>query len=283
MGRYNSLLRGCLASLLGATFLISCSGDKWDSRLSKKELQACLEELYTMEQAIKATPLIGNDTLHLALQQSLFQKYGLTIAEFDSVIFYYNKNNPLLYADIARKAAENTRKRLKTLNKQNKFIAQNRAELFFQELSLLQISSLIPPKTYPKLVRCGTDYSLLLHNALVGTKIPKETRLSLKASIMGLPNTIFSKQPEYVPHLTIGYYVSDSLQAKSSCPLAENKEYNLLLEFDKEYPEGLLTIGIEQKSNAPYLHNILIQSMELSSLNTFSEISGDSILLQAIR
>lgn len=236
-----------------------------------------------MEQAIKSTPLISNDTLHLALQKTLFQKYGLTPQDFDSIIFYYNKNNPLLYADIARKASENTRNKLRTLHRENLFIAQSQVEKYFQELSFFQLNSAIPQDAYPRLIKIYGDKAILLHTAHIKADILKETQLSLRANIVGLPDTMISRQLQDLPKLSMSYYVADTLQIHKSCPIDGRTEYELILMFDKTYPSGILNIGIEQTVTTPALYNsLLIEKLELSRVSKTPDSLNNSILSQAL-
>ncbi|WP_148297460.1 DUF4296 domain-containing protein [Porphyromonas gingivicanis] len=283
MRRYLSLFVYSLFILLGSIFFLSCSDNAWENKLSRKELQSCLEDLYTMEQAIKSTPLISNDTLHLALQKTLFQKYGLTPQDFDSIIFYYNKNNPLLYADIARKASENTRNKLRTLHRENLFIAQSQVEKYFQEFSFFQLNSAIPQDAYPRLIKIYGDKAILLHTAHIKADILKETQLSLRASIVGLPDTMISRQLQDLPKLSMSYYVADTLQIHKSCPIDGRTEYELILKFDKTYPSGILNIGIEQTVTTPALYNsLLIEKLELSRVSKTPDSINNSILSQAL-
>lgn len=267
--------------ILGACFsllLISCADNPWENRLSRKDLQACLEELYVMEEAIKTTSFVSNDTLHIALQNALFKKYGLTREEFDSIVFYYNKNNPLLYADIARKAAEHIRQREQSQEEHNLFVARNRSEPTLHRIQLSNVSSIIPPNTYPRMVAWQNQGVVFLHTAHIETSIPKDTKILLSTEILGLPKSL-KKESDKGLLLSLSYYATDSLQKKTSCLLTENKSYELSLEFNQLFPAGILCVALHRPANMPDLYSFSVQKVEISTLSLPSALSSDSISL----
>ncbi len=104
MQRCARYLLGTLALLITLGSLSSC-GDKWQRKLSDKKLRQLIGELYKADCLMDNLGNSINDTMRLALEDQIFEKYGITRSDFDSIVYHYNIDKPLYFADIVRRAS----------------------------------------------------------------------------------------------------------------------------------------------------------------------------------
>lgn len=229
----------------------ACASD-WERKLSKKELQTLLEELYTAEELVVSSPIPLNDTMHLALQKQLFAKYGITPSDYDSIIYYYNRYEPLLFSSIVRKAAHNVQTRFLSLQKENDFIDQNRLQLETTYCSASELNSLFVEDKgfYP--VSLNGQGEALLRSVMITDNILKGGVLSLSLSVSGIPS-IVQHNPQLAPSLELSYYVADSLYISTKCTLKKDGKQQLKLSFDEKFPSGRLTLVAYRDAHRPSL------------------------------
>jgi len=77
MLRCTRYLLGSLALLITLAGLSSC-GDKWQRKLSDKKLRQLIGELYKADCLMDNLGNSINDTMRLALEDQIFEKYGIT-------------------------------------------------------------------------------------------------------------------------------------------------------------------------------------------------------------
>lgn len=95
-----------LALLMLVVPMLTGCGNKWKHRLSEKELENLLIDLYTVQGLAQQDAGQLNDTLRLALHQQVYDRYGVTERELDSIIGYYGYYKPDRLAAITDRASQ---------------------------------------------------------------------------------------------------------------------------------------------------------------------------------
>lgn len=264
MLRCTRYLLGSLALWIALASLSSC-GNKWQRKLSYKELRQLIGELYKADCLMDNLSYSINDTMRLALEGQIFDKYGITRSDFDSIVYHYNTNKPLYFADIVRRASQDIDKELATAQ-QGK--SSSPESLFLptipSELSSYNISQLIPESYYPRYVTFSSKASWQTHSVAISDAIPAGSSLDITINVQGLPKKVIEQGLS--PIVELSYYASDSLQAysRSSLNLSSGSS-TYTLQFKEELPAGRLSISIFVPGGKKYpAYTLCIRSLQVS-------------------
>lgn len=94
--------------------LVSCSPVP-DSILSQKKMQAVMTDMYIAESLISAdNETFKDDVQKLALYESVFRKYNITRAEYDSSLMWYARNLDI-YMRVCNMVSDDFKRRIRDL------------------------------------------------------------------------------------------------------------------------------------------------------------------------
>ncbi len=276
-------LSGAIALLLSLITLMGC-GNKWRRKLSEKELRSLIGELYKADCLMDTMGDRINDTMRLAIEQEIFTKYHLTRSDFDSIVFHYNTEKPLYFADIVRRAALDINKELAMLNPNGSDLPFEEALINLMppsEISSYSLEQIIPINYYPRYIQFTQKSNWVAHSVLVTNHIPKNTEITTQIVVQGLPSSLQS-HPEWAPILEISYYTADSIPLTIEKRIIQNGETSLSLTFPEKKEAGRLTIALYHLGDpeAPS-YPLYIREIRTSCIRGLeeSEVGDDRLLL----
>lgn len=264
MQRCARYLLGTLALLITLAGLSSC-GDKWQRKLSDKKLRQLIGELYKADCLMDNLGNSINDTMRLALEDQIFEKYGITRSDFDSIVYHYNIDKPLYFADIVRRASQDIDEELGSIQKSNPFSPEDFVlQPFFGDLNSHNIHQIVPESYYPRYVSFLSKASWLTHSAVINDTIPAGSSIEVTIDVQGLPEKVIENQ--LAPILEISYYADDSHQVSIQSPLkSANGETYCTLDFKEDLPPGRLTVSLFQPGGTGYPgYTLYIRSLRVS-------------------
>ena len=264
MLRCTRYLLGSLALLITLAGLSSC-GDKWQRKLSDKKLRQLIGELYKADCLMDNLGNSINDTMRLALEDQIFEKYGITRSDFDSIVYHYNIDKPLYFADIVRRASQDIDEELESTQKGNPFSPEDfDFQPFFGDLNSHNIHQIIPESYYPRYVSFLSKASWLTHSAVINDTIPAGSSIEVTIDVQGLPEKVIEKQ--LAPILEISYYTDDSHQVAIQNPLkSANGQTYCTLDFKEDFPAGRLTISLFELGGKGFpAYTLYIRSLRVS-------------------
>ena len=107
---------GILFFLIAVLFIAQSCSNKWEHRLSEKEIETMLKELYIAQNLNSfRAPEDDNDTAALSLRSSLFLEHDISESDFDSVIAYYAHYKADRLSAMAKKASDQVAEELEQL------------------------------------------------------------------------------------------------------------------------------------------------------------------------
>ena len=268
MQRCARYLLGTLALLITLGSLSSC-GDKWQRKLSDKKLRQLIGELYKADCLMDNLGNSINDTMRLALEDQIFEKYGITRSDFDSIVYHYNIDKPLYFADIVRRASYDLDKELEAVQKGGS--TPSPENLFFSsesgDLSNLNIEQIVPNSYYPCRVSFLSKASWITHSAVINDGIPAGSSLEVSIDVEDLPEKVIENQ--LAPILEVSYYADDSHQVSIQTPLKNsNGETYCTLDFKEDFPPGRLTLSLFQLGGKGYPgYTLYIRSLRVAFIS----------------
>jgi putative lipoprotein len=267
MQRCARYLLGTLALLITLGSLSSC-GDKWQRKLSDKKLRQLIGELYKADCLMDNLGNSINDTMRLALEDQIFEKYGITRSDFDSIVYHYNIDKPLYFADIVRRASQDIDEELGSIQKGNPFSPEDFVlQPFFGDLNSHNIHQIVPESYYPRYVSFLSKASWLTHSAIINDGIPAGSSLEVTIDVEDLPEKVIENQ--LAPILEVSYYADDSHQVSIQTPLKNsNGETYCTLDFKEDFPPGRLTLSLFQPGGKGFpAYTLYIRSLRVAFIS----------------
>lgn len=247
-----------LFTTIGLSF--SC-GNKWGKRLSEKEIEAILGELYVAQNIYINDPSPSTDTLLISLRRSIFRKYQITESDFDSVITYYAHYKSDRLSAIAQKAADRITADLEDYQKKAAppTFEENLKYQIPKSLDAYELADLIPIEQYPSTILLSDGVDALFYSTLVRNTLYKTTTITIQITLYGLPNKIEKKD---CPLLEVSCIDTNGNFVKAQTTLSSNGTKDLCLYFDKDIKNGQFSILLHSGNN-PHICPIFVTELSV--------------------
>ncbi len=245
--------------------LFSC-GNKWSKYISRDELQELIEELYTMKNSVRNSHIHINDTVFIAWENQIFNKYNIDRTTFDSILHYYNREKTREYIVILERTQKKVNAKLRAIEEENQWIDNN--TIFQKPLSgeisdLNKLFSLHLKKRFKLRPFRNNPNTLLFSANIENDTIPEGTQIILKSKILGLPINLL-KDSLNIPRIYFGYTSQDYSYINNQITFLKNGWNKTTITFDKAVAKGHLTIQLLtdlNKGTIPF--NLLIEDITL--------------------
>ena len=263
---------GILFFLIAVLFTAQSCSNKWEHRLSEKEIETMLKELYIAQNLNSfRAPEDDNDTAALSLRSSLFLEHDISESDFDSVIAYYAHYKADRLSAMAKKASDQVAEELEQLRNSSMAHTDGDYTRFKgpESLDAVSLSSLIPKERYPATVLLSDCSDALFYTTRINDSIPKGSVIEAKITLYGIPLQIDQND---LPQMILSCSKGGKQPISAHTFIEYNGTSYLRLYFEKTLSEAQFSLFLTIKGKRRFMP---LYVTELSLVPTIPEPSPE--------